>query len=51
MTGAVPENAHERYMRQVKTVLVREEGEPLIEQALNAMAHRLSRPVESGGKP
>ena len=49
MTWPLPEKSLEIFMRQVKTLLVLEEGEPLIEQALNAMAHRLSLPVEIRG--
>ena len=33
-------------MRQVKTLLVLEEGEPLFEQALLALAHQRSLPLE-----
>ena len=50
MTWPLPEKALELFMRQVKTLLVLEEGEPLLEQALNAMAHKLSLPVEIRGK-
>ena len=50
MTWPLPEKALEIFMRQVKTLVVLEEGEPLVEQALNAMAHKLSLPVEIRGK-
>ncbi len=50
MTWPLPEKSLEIFMRQVKTLLVLEEGEPLVEQALNALAHKLSLPVEVRGK-
>ena len=50
MTWPLPEKALEVFMRQVKTLLVLEEGQALVEEALNAMAHRLSLPVEIRGK-
>ena len=50
MTWPLPEKALEVFLRQVKTVLVLEEGEPLVEQALNALAHKLSLPVAVHGK-
>lgn len=50
MTWPLPEKALEVFMRQVKTLLVLEEGEGLVEQALNAMAHKLSLPVDIRGK-
>ena len=50
MTWPLPEKSLEIFMRQVKTLLVLEEGEPLVEQALNALAHKRSLPVEIHGK-
>lgn len=50
MTWPLPETALEVFMRQVNNVLVLEEGEPLVEQALNALAHKLSLPVVIYGK-
>lgn len=50
MTWPLPEKALEVFMRQVKTLVVLEEGEPLVEQALNALAHKLSLPVKILGK-
>ncbi|MDR0339264.1 MAG: indolepyruvate ferredoxin oxidoreductase subunit alpha [Desulfovibrio sp.] len=50
MSWPLPEKALEIFMRQVKTLLVLEEGEALVEQALNAMAHKLSLPVTIHGK-
>lgn len=50
MTWPLPEKALEVFMRRVKTLVVLEEGEPLVEQALNALAHKLSLPVEIRGK-
>jgi indolepyruvate ferredoxin oxidoreductase alpha subunit len=50
LTWPLPEKALEIFMRQVKTLLVLEEGRPLLEEALNAAAHRLSLPVAVHGK-
>ena len=50
MTWPLPLKALEDFMRSVKTLLVLEEGEPLVEEALNAMAHKLSLPVVIKGK-
>jgi indolepyruvate ferredoxin oxidoreductase alpha subunit len=50
MSWPLPEKALEGFLRQVKTALVLEEGEPLVEEALHALAHKLSLPVEIKGK-
>jgi indolepyruvate ferredoxin oxidoreductase alpha subunit len=50
MSWPLPEKTLEVFLRQVKTLLVLEEGEPLVEQALNALAHKLSLPVRICGK-
>jgi len=50
MTWPLPLKALEKFMRSVKTVLVLEEGEPLVEDGLNALAHKLSIPVAITGK-
>ena len=50
MTWPLPEKKLEAFMRSVQTLLVLEEGEPLVEQALQAMANRLSLPVSIKGK-
>jgi len=50
MTWPLPVKALEKFMREVKTLLVLEEGDPLVENALNAMGHKLSLPVVIKGK-
>ena len=50
MTWPLPEKKLEDFMRSVDTLLVLEEGEPLVEQALQALAHRLSLPLPIKGK-
>ncbi|MCL1940083.1 MAG: indolepyruvate ferredoxin oxidoreductase subunit alpha [Desulfovibrionaceae bacterium] len=50
MTWPLPLKALEKFMREVQTLLVLEEGEPLLEDALNALAHKLSLPVVIKGK-
>jgi indolepyruvate ferredoxin oxidoreductase alpha subunit len=50
MSLPLPVKALEDFMRKVKVLLVLEEGEPLLEQALRALAHTLSLPVEIRGK-
>ncbi|MDR2603877.1 MAG: indolepyruvate ferredoxin oxidoreductase subunit alpha [Desulfovibrio sp.] len=50
MSLPLPVKALEDFMRRVKVLLVLEEGEPLVERALQALAHTLSLPVEIRGK-
>ena len=50
MTWPLPEKKLEAFMRSVSTLLVLEEGEPLVEQALQALASRLSLPLVIKGK-
>jgi indolepyruvate ferredoxin oxidoreductase alpha subunit len=50
MSLPLPVKALEDFMRGVEILLVLEEGEPLVEQALRALAHTLSLPVEIRGK-
>ena len=50
MTWPLPERKLEEFMRSVTTLLVLEEGEPLVEQALQALAHKLSLTVDIKGK-
>jgi indolepyruvate ferredoxin oxidoreductase alpha subunit len=50
MTWPLPEKALEVFMRQLEALLVLEEGEPLLEEALRALAHRLALPLDIRGK-
>ncbi|MDR2801534.1 MAG: indolepyruvate ferredoxin oxidoreductase subunit alpha [Desulfovibrio sp.] len=50
MSWPLPEKSLADFMRGLKTLLVLEEGEPLLEQAINALAHKLSLQVEIRGK-
>ena len=50
MTWPLPLKTLEKLLREMKTILVLEEGDPLVENALNAMAHKLSLPVLIKGK-
>jgi indolepyruvate ferredoxin oxidoreductase alpha subunit len=50
MTWPLPEKKLADFMRSVQSVLVLEEGEPLVENALRALANRLSLPLAVRGK-
>ncbi|MDR2124968.1 MAG: indolepyruvate ferredoxin oxidoreductase subunit alpha [Desulfovibrio sp.] len=50
MSLPLPVKALADFMRRVRSLLVLEEGEPFVEQALHALAHSLSLPVEIRGK-
>ncbi|MDR1946145.1 MAG: indolepyruvate ferredoxin oxidoreductase subunit alpha [Desulfovibrio sp.] len=50
MSWPLPEKTLENFMRRIRVLLVLEEGEALLEHATNALAHKLSLPVEVRGK-
>ncbi|MDR0827941.1 MAG: indolepyruvate ferredoxin oxidoreductase subunit alpha [Desulfovibrio sp.] len=50
MSWPLPEKALADFMRDLKVLLVLEEGEPLLERDLSALAHKLSLSVEIRGK-
>lgn len=50
MSWPLPEKALEAFLRSVDSALVLEEGEPLVEDALNALAHKHSLPTKIRGK-
>jgi indolepyruvate ferredoxin oxidoreductase alpha subunit len=50
MTWPLPEKKLEAFMRPLHCLLVLEEGEPLVEQAVQALARKLSLPLAVCGK-